>query len=119
MSTEKKYTERDLVLAKREGYVKGRNDGEFGLKDIAAATARVLYPLPKVTRPRRLDYGKTLFEVRDGKLFSSSDGGETWYKTVFRNLYGDEYFGNDLPKRDRLLALADLLANPTEEVEDA
>ena len=51
MSDEKKYTERDLILAKREGYVRHCLQMLMS-KQYAETDAALLFPLPKVTRPR-------------------------------------------------------------------
>lgn len=112
MSDEKQYTERDLVLAKREGFVEG--NGSMVFLD-PCARAAIRYPLPKVTRPRvvkdvklssRLSFN---FRVKKGVLRWESPGQGDW--TAF-----DLWLDDDHPIIGPVWA--DLLANPTEEVED-
>jgi len=123
MSAEQKYTERDLVLAKREAYVMCRS--LHGYVDGFARTlyekeAVSKYPLPKVTRPRVVKDPES-----DTNGFWMVKGGRVQW-TCFRN--GDGTI--DLNWRDarpelvavtpaRVALWYDLLDNPTEEVEDA
>ena len=115
MSDEKKYTERDLVLAKREAFCAGRG-AAFVHYDIGAPQGKAWpgsahlaaerYPLPKVTRPR-------VVTREDGCQLRIS-GGQLQYKW----LDGDwrEYGSINWTPAQRA-AMADLLANPTEEVD--
>lgn len=125
MSAEKKYTERDLVLAQRSAFAGGSRwlacwcDCNCGGKDYPWLTgdqslrveseAAKRYPLPKVTRPREVkDAEGDLWSVRDGVLgFRADYTGSEWYAS--------DYFNSS----EALGALRDLLNNPTEEVEDA
>ena len=117
MTDSAKYTERALVLAQREAFVAGvdaRYDqsvrpnrlscvGEFD-KHCASVAACLRYPLPKVTRPRVLtdQYG-TSWRVRDGQLEMKPTESISW----------------TVAYRHGVAALfRDLLANPTEEVDD-
>ena len=107
-SDEKQYTERDLVLARREGFERGAvalaSRGAF--EDVARTEAERRYPLPKVTRPRvvtRTD----IVEIRimDGVL-QYRGAGCGW--SVYRQVYWSPGMQD---------AMRDLLANPTEEVD--
>jgi hypothetical protein len=111
VSDEKKYTERDLVMAKREAYEGGWRDHRGYCPGRApldvTEIARTVFPLPKVPRPRVLadGYGWD-WRVRGHLLEKKpSRGGSELWSTVI------SVAGN----RDALLS--DLLANPTEEVE--
>ena len=112
MSDEKKYTLRDLVIARREGYAQGATwykAGRVPLHEVVEQ-ADNYYPLPKVTRPR---------EVRDSHGVEWRWG---WWGFEFRD-DGDGCWSNVATSgtpgitKERVLLLADLLANPTEEVE--
>lgn len=113
MSDEKRYTERDLVLAQRVGYVTCRV--EHGYLDKAARSvyerqAAQKYPLPTRTVPRvvmsepddlawRCVCGQ--IEYRIGNKWRRADGEHSVAVTP-----------------ERVALWADLLAHPTEEVED-
>ena len=105
MSDEQKYTERDLILAKREGYVRHCLQMLMS-KQYAETDAALLFPLPKVTRPRvvRREDGCEL------RLF----GTELQFR--WRNDEWKCYNGMCVDEINRS-ALLDLLANPTEEVD--
>ena len=107
------YTERELVLAQRDAYARGLGEGTQYWGDDAVAKARHEYPLPKVTRPRVVDdpHVFSQFKADGGKLYWR--GGNTgWY--AFDNVANPPAF---LPTEERVRLWADLLANPTEEVE--
>ena len=116
MTDEKRYTERDMVLAQREAWQNGAachsTHKTFG--DIRR-DAEKRYPLPKVTRPRVVVVqGREWKVAPDGQLLSRaaeppgfSVGERTW--TMRSQL---------MPIVRDINALADLLANPTETVED-
>jgi len=106
VSDEQKYTERDLILAKREGYVRHCLQMLMS-KQYAETDAALLFPLPKVTRPR-------VVQRKDGcelRLFGTElqfrlGNDDSW--KCYNGMYVDE---------TNRLALLDLLANPTEEVD--
>lgn len=134
MSAEKKYTERDLVLAKREGYVDCRvthGYRDVHSREVYGEEARKRYPLPKVTRPRVVqdelgDSGHPVwFRVSAGggiEYQLSSCGGQ-WY-TIGRLLNVSSAWPRDDVSATQQMTRwegiwADLRVNPTEEVEDA
>lgn len=117
MSAEKKYTERDLVLAKREAFADGiafRYAQTLDLPDhrlhCDTVEARRRYPLPKVTRPRvvRVEGRQRDMEYRvignDVQFRSTKHKGADWQSSSLTP--------------SALRELADLLANPTETVEE-
>ena len=107
MSDEKKYTERDLILAKREGYM--RHCEKFCArinKEDANVSAVVEYPLPKVTRPRVVRRADGCELRLSGTELQYRRPGNEWY--TYNGMYIDE---------NNRSALLDLLANPTEEVD--
>ena len=113
MSDEKRYTERDLILAKREGARVALFTPVSGCTaQQAIDTANRLFPLPKVTRARvvRAKVGPFGFDWRLVKntLEYANPEEEDWepYK-VERGEWAD------IAK-----ILNDLLANPTEEVDE-
>lgn len=105
----KLYTERDLVLAKRAGFVEGLTDAKMHSATAALWSypamdrrARRKFPLPKVTRPRVLtDSSGERWTVRAGQIA----------------LYTCDLSPRVRPSADRVKLWADLLANPTETVE--
>ena len=121
--SEKTYTEKEVVLREREAFRAGasavfvafgidpwghRSSGEWqGSEHIA----RARYPLPKVTRPRVVTCPKNgaQFRVIDGELQGRDTVLDGWL-SVATIIY------NVTP--DRVALWADLLANPTEEVEE-
>lgn len=125
MSAEKKYTERDLVMAKREGWdecayqmtVCGQGSKE------SDAMRDATFPLPKVVRPRVVEDptsipGARFWRVCDGKLQTRKGRGldTEWYDQQNAHAFHDRDF--PYPTRERLQLWSDLLANPTEEVEE-
>ena len=118
MSDEKKYTERDLLLAKREGFMRGAKaawgNPHAGKWNGLSAECDRAYPLPKITRPR------VVKDEREGYWYAC-DGSLRW--SVFGDATGGiEAHGSFrtelvLPTPTRVAMWADLLANPTEEVD--
>lgn len=118
MSDEKKYTERDLILAKREGYVRHCNEAcgqwsEHAMQKFAESA----YPLPKVTRAR------VVKDPMDGSGWAVKDGMLQWtYDATARMciiaVFDEPAFWSKYrPTPARIRLWADLLANPTEEVD--
>lgn len=115
---EKKYSERELIEAKREGaeWVLARLTCwqaplyEPQVKSIAAK----LFPLPKVTRPRVVRWHNYEYKLEGGMVQQrhcptpSCRGG--WFSIVTVS-------ANSEPRYLRMIA--DLLENPTELVEDS
>jgi hypothetical protein len=117
MSDEKKYSERDMVMARRQGFVTGIHEFyshrdvprhlSYVTDDAERKAARV-YPLPTVTRPREhVDKDGYRWRCVDGRLESKSSRYAEW-----------SCDDSCLVRPSDALALADLLANPTETVED-
>lgn len=113
MSDEKKYTERDLVLAKREGYVRHCTQ-LCGNEEMAVERAVGLFPIPKRVQPRVVKregiVSCFLWRLVDGVLQWSDPDQIGW--TTYRMDTPDEW-------RRVGPIYADLLATPTEEVDDA
>ena len=113
MPDEKRYTARDLILAKREGFAAHCMRTCSRTQEHAQQLAEREYPLPKITRPRVVaDEFGTEWRVR-----ADADDRDTAL----------EYRHDDCPEwsldrakmtRGRVALWADLLANPTEEVPD-
>jgi hypothetical protein len=111
VSEEKKHTERDLVMAKREGWVASENAASreecYGFcRHEAEMRAAEAFPLPKVTRPRVVTRGQSQFRVENGVVMARLSNAEGWRESAFHTA-------------EWVRTLADLLANPTEEVPDA
>lgn len=116
--SEKTYTERELVLAKREAFVAGSEwHASSWTGSLAPLEANDRYPLPRVTRPRVVRMDRTV----PGREFRVS-GGNIESRTIGVGLDGQPFRWTALaqitPTPERIRILADLLANPTEEVED-
>lgn len=110
MSDEKQYTERDLVLAKREGYVLHCTQ-LCGNDEMAAARAVGLFPLPKRTQPRVVKDGYGIeWRMNDGTLEWKGDSSRGRWEPS--SAYGALAIGSK-----RVALWANLLANPTEEVD--
>jgi len=115
MSAAPKYTERDLVLAKRGAYACGYGDGShwFTSPSKVQHIAIAKYPLPEpTTRPRVVKdkYGIE-WRLSEGRLeWKSPQTGDEWQGT-------DKYGAIDIGQR-RIEVWADLLLTPTEEVEE-
>jgi hypothetical protein len=109
------YTERELVLAQREAFKRGydnRHVGEattpWGSWPGIVEAAEMLYPLPKVTRPRVVRDNTLEWKYENGHFAYRYGGASDWHSTQY----------SEVPiNRRRVEVLADLLANPTEEVE--
>jgi hypothetical protein len=105
---EKKYTERDLILAKREVW-----EDTWRLAWAASGrsltrpeTAVMRYPFPKKTRPRVVTVEDTEWRVFGGHLQVRYGAHGGWYGPVPR------------VTQARVAVWTDLFAHPTEEVED-
>lgn len=106
MSAEKKYTEREMVFAKRDAFVQGNR---FQATPNAIGEARRRYPFPKVERPRVRGDGYSDFEWRvvDGKLqWRRAGSGWNTHNTSFE------------VTTERAAIWNDLFTNPTEWVDD-
>jgi hypothetical protein len=112
VSDEKKYTERDLVMAKREAYLQGCV--RFGCDKPRAADYCVSrYPLPKVTRAR------VVADPHDGEVMWSYDVGGFRATAKYRNAMPLVRISEaHHMTHARAEMWADLLANPTEEVSE-
>lgn len=104
----KKYTEREYVLAQRDAFMAGLADPiQYWGKD-ALQEARKRYPLPRVTRPR-------VVKDATGWEWMLADGSQLRYRASFASDWSDSL---NLGAKGRIAALRDLLANPTETVEE-
>lgn len=112
MSEEKKYTERDLVMAKREGWVTRALYSGVGDIEKLQQRAAQEFPLPRVTRPRVVngtgEWAAFKFRVKGSVLEWACLGLQDW---TVRPLSDETMFAQLGP------LYADLLANPTEEGE--
>ena len=118
MSDEKQYTERDLVMARRLGYVYGRHESlTHGFMTVSEREqyereAAARYPLPKVTRPRVVTYlwdgYKYDFCLMDGCLQIARVGMGDWSPVEIERPEDDWRVVGPI--------YADLFTNPTEEV---
>lgn len=113
--SEKKYTERDLVLAKREGFAAGFLDARPVLcrdMDQASGRAKDVYRLPKIERTR------TVKDPCMAHVVWRADGyGMIWWARTA----SDDEWSNAVTwpiTADRVALWAALLASPTELVED-
>ena len=125
MTGEKMVTEREKVEAERMAYIVGVDMAGMLRRpgvDYWRAKAVGIYPLPKMTRPRTYKEGGFTFRVMDGKIVQQDSGDSTWYTAFHGQLVDGAYdggctIGGEIPVTPTLLAaLANLLANPTEEV---
>lgn len=127
MSDEKKYTEREMVLAKRTAFVMGAAalHIQAEIPDTARASNAVdrvtdsafvasRYPLPKKRVGRVVRSTETGFRY---ELWNHEGGGITIVTDSGIKLHDAGSHVRCLPLVDVPL-IADLLANPTEEVED-
>ena len=138
----KLYTERELVMAQREAYERGimiahqhanncysdraneqplyRWESEWGKPCLIAndieRLAREAFPLPKVTRPRVVRVGELEYRISEGVIE---------FRKPCDKLWCDHAEWRDCMKwlpssrtQDEVKALTDLLARPTEEVEE-
>lgn len=124
MSAEKKYTEREMVLAKREAWSRAMRDFGFGgIRPLGwrgiDAEAKRAYPLPAITRPRivraqedgvlaALEYRVIDGEIEWRRAVSEFELPEEWHSVQQRPLHLTAF---------RVRLAADLLANPNETVE--
>ena len=124
MSDPKMVSERDAVERERNAYVRGWCD-HGGFSDRGHGNASRLYPLPKVERPRVVQdpheqFPEHSWKIEEGHVYWRCNGSR-WRLADF----GDLVQNTDDPELIttltpmRLRALADLLANPTELVEEA
>lgn len=131
MSDEKKYTERELVLAKRHAFVDGSYWGYKASQEAAAKSVGVLgawsradadmasesaYPFPKVTRPRVVQdpHDSTITYRAVDDLLEYNDGLRGF---IDIGSTSETWSNDNYPTKARVVLWADLLANPTEEVE--
>lgn len=111
---DKTVTEREAVLRERTGYYAGYVDGVCAADPGAVISpshiqerAAKRFPLPKVTRPRVVaDSEGNAWRVVDGNL-ECRDAVNEWTRVRHCGITAE-----------RLRMWADLLANPTEEVEE-
>lgn len=133
MSDEKKYTERELVEAQRWAFISGsdwrwrvqnhqsnitpidRRVNPGGWTTALEETAgQELYPMPKVRRTRVLPV--------DNKLEVKYEDGKFWHRdtSIPWDQWTQSYGKHSMAVTpDRVRAWAELLARPTEEVDDA
>lgn len=112
--SEKTYTEQEVVLRERAAYVRGRHES-LTARPMVQSEAREYekeaasrYPLPKVTRARVVKRADDGCELRmEGDVLQ------------FRLCHSDEWrnYTSICWTPANRVAIADLLANPTEEVE--
>jgi len=105
MSDEKRYTERDLIRARREGYAKHCEETATcqWSREAREQFAAAAYPLPKVTRPRVVAGLRAQYKVVDGVVHGRSNASFDW--RVSASIHVDD-----------VVRVANLLANPTEEI---
>ena len=125
MPDAKTYTEKDLVLAKREAYMLGRHEsltvGHMTLAERAAYArdAASRYPLPKVTRARLVEdpHDDGGWYVEDGEVLWTATGNA---RCGVRIEHTKDFQRKTLRAITpaRVAVWSDLLANPTEEVEE-
>lgn len=106
---EKRYTERDLVMARREGYADAMGAGG-GWDSVAKKITRERYPLPKVSRPRVLGPDEV------GRYWKIVDG-RWWYQHRAGGL-GSPWLNGGVVQPECERIRFDLVCRPTEEVED-
>jgi hypothetical protein len=105
-------TEREAVLRERAAYVRGCGRGRllYSLAGCDGISAREEYPLPEITRPRVVQHEGNYFRVEQGDALSHSRNGVYFGSLrTFKGITVDAAL---------VRVLADLLANPTETVED-
>ncbi len=103
---------KDVILAQREGFVAGMRAGSHGQLNfkVCWAEAERLFPIPKITRPRTIDgllgcrNTNRSYRFVDGVFMYSDTGDGRWHKS--------QWTPADIAR------LHDLMINPTEEVED-
>lgn len=116
MSAAAMVSERDAVKRERQAYVLGCRSGvegdRWGADDLRGAEveASCMFPLPKVTRPREVTCkgcGNYKFRVVGGFIHERGPMDGVWHEVSTWNIGAE-----------MVAMFADLLANPTEEVED-
>lgn len=117
MSDEKKYTERDLVMAKREGFLEAHSWARVGIAGDheAERLAATKYPLPKRTQRREAidphtDSRVWSFDVDRPRI--------VWRWKARRDVLWTSDLAGVFVTPERVALWADLIANPTEEVDD-
>ncbi|MGJ0510237.1 MAG: hypothetical protein ACR652_24595 [Methylocystis sp.] len=114
---EKKFSERDLILAKREAFKNGaawmKGEVVYGSAPNGgwADAANERYPMPKAIKPRVITANGTNYRVVDGWLEEQSaciSPAPAW-----KRVGGLPYYN------DGLTRLADLILDPTREVSEA
>lgn len=117
MSDEKKYTERELVMAKRNAFYDGANWASSSGSWVGAADeAKRRFPLPRRIVPRVVKessglYGDVEWRSVGGALEWCKDGRQ------WRSANNDNKSGMFITPH-RVVLLAELLANPTMEIDD-
>lgn len=121
MSAPKMVTERDAVLRERAAYgaglLRGNHQSFSRPNDLEAQAARI-FPLPKIVRPRVIseESGLSCVDWRyvDEQLWwrHHANTRQTW------NSLSSATGAGMFITAERAVLLADLIANPTEEVED-
>jgi hypothetical protein len=114
VTNEKTYTERDLILAKREGFC--ASAGYYGgprVLNTAEKEAPKIYPLPKATRPRVVV--DPHFPDVQWRCSGESMLEEYTARCGWRSLAAASH--ELVVTNPRIRLWADLLANPTEEVD--
>lgn len=129
MSTEKTYTEREKVMIQRAAFMEGVNafNNRTGEWPGSVVLAHQRYPLPKVTRPRVWVDTSRDIHVRGFREFRFAEGQlqtrvPEWGETEWKCLSNGSSHATTHPDGfkvtpERIAAWADLMANPTEEVE--
>lgn len=109
MADDKRYTERDLILAKREGYAKGLS-ALYSTRDerVAEFEAAARYPMPTVTRVRRVPDPNGV----PGLLWTFQDGRLVPWMSGFNSQDSTPY----PMTAERIRMAYDLMQHPTEEV---
>ena len=110
MSDEKTYTERDIVLAKREGWVR-HCVALCGNREDAEKYAAREFPLPRVTRPR------VVVGPSPRTWNWKFEAGAYWFRATGHGSW-ERANPSWEPDPELVTLWADLLANPTEEVEE-
>lgn len=122
MSAEKKHTDRDLVKARRDAYVScllGPHVRHSHTLSESIEAAKLVYPMPKVTRPRIVQ------DPHDFKVWRMSESGAAavWARADSGPAFSSQLkwivlLGDIIATAERIAMWEDLRANPTELVED-
>lgn len=117
----KMVSERDAVIRERKAFQHGAEHGKEYRTDSFASAAKSFYPLPKMTRPRVVREngigGEYEWRAVDGVIECRNVTGGSALTKWRTNDGTSASFGMFISAR-RVRLLADLLANPTEEVDD-